>query len=117
MVVPVRELFSDIEVIEAWITAGQPPGRDLGHDDSMRVLKIIEEAGEAAAAYIGMTGQNPRKGVTHTETDLLAELADVAVTALCAMQHFTGSASRTELLIIRKVKHIMGRSNIDGSHS
>ncbi|MFF5076806.1 hypothetical protein ACFY36_07125 [Actinoplanes sp. NPDC000266] len=50
-----------------------------------RILKVTEEAGEAAAAWIGLLGQNPRKGVTHTRDDVAAELADVAFTALVAI--------------------------------
>lgn len=50
-----------------------------------RILKLTEEVGEAAAAWIGATGQNPRKGVTHTYSDVAQELADVAFTALVAI--------------------------------
>ena len=50
-----------------------------------RVLKVTEEAGEAAQAWIGFLGQNPRKGVTHTRDQVAAELADVAFTALVAI--------------------------------
>src|SRR4051812_46092163 len=50
-----------------------------------RVLKVTEEAGEAAQAWIGALGQNPRKGVTHTREQVADELADVAFTALVAM--------------------------------
>lgn len=32
-----------------------------------------------------MTGQNPRKGVTHTREDVADELCDVAITALTAL--------------------------------
>jgi NTP pyrophosphatase (non-canonical NTP hydrolase) len=51
---------------------------------TLRVLKIAEEFGEAVQAWIGVTGQNPRKGVTHTRQDVAGELGDVAVTALVA---------------------------------
>ncbi|MEU1687516.1 hypothetical protein [Micromonospora sp. NPDC005707] len=51
-----------------------------------RLLKLTEEAGEAAAAWIGVLGQNPRKGVTHTREEVAAELADVAFTALVAIE-------------------------------
>lgn len=51
---------------------------------TLRILKIVEEAGEAASAWIGTIGQNPRKGVTHTRSDVAAELGDVAFTALVA---------------------------------
>jgi NTP pyrophosphatase (non-canonical NTP hydrolase) len=50
-----------------------------------RIMKITEEAGEAAQAWIGVLGQNPRKGVTHTTADVVGELADVAFTALVAI--------------------------------
>ncbi|HCT79952.1 MAG TPA: hypothetical protein DGG94_06455 [Micromonosporaceae bacterium] len=52
----------------------------------MRILKVTEEAGEVAQAWIGVVGQNPRKGVTHTEREVADELADVAFTALVAIQ-------------------------------
>jgi NTP pyrophosphatase (non-canonical NTP hydrolase) len=52
---------------------------------AFRVLKLTEETGEAAEALIGATGQNPRKGVTHTMDDLANELCDVALTAMLAL--------------------------------
>ncbi|MFD0967466.1 MazG-like family protein [Plantactinospora endophytica] len=51
-----------------------------------RILKVTEEAGEAAGAWIGLVGQNPRKGVTHSLGDVADELADVALTALVAIE-------------------------------
>lgn len=101
--------FADVAAITAWLDTSNPAGP---HEDSMRVLKLVEESGEAAAAYIGMVGQNPRKGVTHTQTDLLNELADVALTALCAMQHFTQSTAATRGVLASKVAGIMARSDI-----
>ncbi|WP_067498912.1 MazG nucleotide pyrophosphohydrolase domain-containing protein [Actinoplanes sp. TFC3] len=53
-------------------------------EQTLRILKIVEEAGEAAAAWVGVTGQNPRKGVTHTPQDVADELGDVAFSALVA---------------------------------
>jgi hypothetical protein len=50
-----------------------------------RILKITEEAGEAAQAFIGMTGQNPRKGVTHNRADLCAEICDVVLASLVTL--------------------------------
>jgi NTP pyrophosphatase (non-canonical NTP hydrolase) len=52
-----------------------------------RVGKVQEEAGEVMAALIGFTGENPRKGITHTADDVVNELLDVALTALCAVEH------------------------------
>jgi NTP pyrophosphatase (non-canonical NTP hydrolase) len=42
----------------------------------VRLLKLTEEVGEVADAFIGMHGLNGRKGVCRTRDDLLAELAD-----------------------------------------
>ena len=104
--------FADVADITAWLDAANPAGP---HEDAMRVLKLVEEAGEAAAAYIGMVGQNPRKGVTHTRDDLLGELADVALTALCAIQHFTQHSAVTRAVLAAKVSRIMARSDIPAS--
>ncbi|MFI2663384.1 MazG-like family protein [Micromonospora carbonacea] len=54
-------------------------------ETGLRILKVTEEAGEAASAWIGTVGQNPRKGVTHTREDVAGELADVVLTALVAI--------------------------------
>ncbi|MEU5688017.1 hypothetical protein DEJ48_10810 [Streptomyces venezuelae] len=66
-------------------------GRDE-HEIAMRLLKVNEEAGEAAAAYIGATGQNPRKGLTHSRNDVAQELADVIVAAAVALLSLTDHA-------------------------
>jgi NTP pyrophosphatase (non-canonical NTP hydrolase) len=67
----------------AWLDAAN--GREQA-SMTFRVLKVAEEAGEAASAWIGVTGANPRKGVTHTVEQVAAELADVALTALIAIE-------------------------------
>lgn len=103
------DLFADVAAITGWLDGANP---DTPHEDSMRVLKLVEEAGEAAAAHIGMVGQNPRKGVTHSRDEFLAELADVAVTALCAMQHFTRDAKVTRGMLAAKVAGIIARADI-----
>jgi NTP pyrophosphatase (non-canonical NTP hydrolase) len=54
------------------------------------LLKLTEEVGEAAEAFIGMHGLNSRKGVCRSRDDLLAELADVIITAAVAMSGVTG---------------------------
>jgi NTP pyrophosphatase (non-canonical NTP hydrolase) len=55
-----------------------------------QLLKLSEEVGEVAQAYLGMTGLNPRKGVTHTREDLTGEVADVIITAAVAMVRLAG---------------------------
>lgn len=52
---------------------------------TLRLLKLSEEVGETSQAWIGVIGQNPRKGVTHSREDVADELCDVIVTALVAL--------------------------------
>ncbi|MEV5779688.1 MazG-like family protein [Streptomyces sp. NPDC048448] len=52
----------------------------------LRILKLSEEVGEVARAVIGATGQNPRKGTTHTWDDVRSELCDVVITGLVALR-------------------------------
>jgi NTP pyrophosphatase (non-canonical NTP hydrolase) len=79
----VDEVATAVRASVAWLDAAN--GRDLA-SLTFRILKVTEEAGEAATAWIGVTGGNPRKGVTHTRDDVAAELADVALTALIAIE-------------------------------
>jgi hypothetical protein len=58
-------------------------------ETALRLLKVQEEAGEVASAWIGVTGQNPRKGVTHDVADVVGELCDVIVAAMVAMTTLT----------------------------
>lgn len=69
----------------AWLDGANGRGE---HETAMRLMKLVEEAGEVMQAYIGMTGQNPRKGVTHTREDVAAELCDVILTAVVALHRF-----------------------------
>lgn len=71
-----------IQRLVAWLN--QQNGCDE-NEISLRLLKLSEEVGEVAQAWIGATGQNPRKGVTHTTSDVADELTDVIVTAMVAM--------------------------------
>ena len=74
--------WTTIRELTAWLdeTNGRSP-----QETTLRILKITEEAGEVAQAWIGVQGQNPRKGVTHTAADVADELCDVIVTALVAL--------------------------------
>jgi hypothetical protein len=77
--------------------------------DWARISKVIEELGEAVAAMIGATGQNPRKGTTHHRDDILNELADVTMTGILAIQHFTKSTSMTREILRNKQTYIYRR--------
>lgn len=83
--------WQDIRDIDAWIDrCVSPIYRDQPlAQDWARLSKIGEELGEAIQAFIGMTGQNPRKGVTNGLDKVLDELSDVVITAVLCMTHLT----------------------------
>lgn len=101
------DLFDAIAIHDDWMRSHNPPS---AHYDAQRVLKLLEESGEAAGAYIGMVGSNPRKGVTHSLDDLLMELADVLFTALGAIHHFTGNLEETKRTVERKAQLLVLRA-------
>jgi hypothetical protein len=96
------DLHLDEQVAQVY--KDQPLAQDWG-----RVSKVGEEFGEAVDALIAYTGQNPRKGVSGHEIDLLNELADVAMTAILAIQHFTKDVNRTKRIVEGKAKFIYER--------
>lgn len=83
------DLWRSVEELYGWLSANRVDGPD---EVLLRILKLSEEVGEVAQAVVGVTGQNPRKGVTHTWDDVSAELCDVAVTALVALRTLTPEA-------------------------
>ncbi|MEV6369651.1 MazG-like family protein [Micromonospora musae] len=86
-------VWATARAFRLWLDAANGTG---DAELTCRVLKLTEEAGEVAGAWIGLLGQNPRKGVTHTRDDVAAELADVAFTALVAIESL-GLDARTVL--------------------
>ncbi|MFF8100111.1 MazG-like family protein [Streptomyces sp. NPDC016640] len=79
---PNPDQWSTIQGLVAWLD------RENGRSDSeigLRILKLSEEVGEVAQAWIGVRGQNPRKGITHSTADVADELCDVIVTAAVAL--------------------------------
>jgi hypothetical protein len=62
---------------------------------AVRLLKLTEEVGEVAEAYIGYTGANARKGFTHESKDVAAELCDVIVTAFVALHDWSTDPAST----------------------
>jgi NTP pyrophosphatase (non-canonical NTP hydrolase) len=86
-----------------WLDAHHP--RDEGQL-TFRLLKVSEELGEAGQAWIGATGQNPRKGITHSRTDVADELADVVFAALVAMASLEADPAE---VLARKARHLLER--------
>lgn len=77
--------------------------------DWARVTKVAEEAGEAVDALIGMTGQNPRKGTYGSIQDLYAELADVVLTGMYAIEHFTKNPEQTVQIVMDRARYHKSR--------
>lgn len=67
----------------------------VGGATHLQVLKLAEEAGEAAAAYIGWTG-DPRPGKEATRADFIKEVCDVALAAMVVLENL-GEDSRQQI--------------------
>lgn len=107
--------FHELRELVAWMddhldaaVADTYKGQPLAQDWA-RVAKVAEEAGEAVDALIGVTGQNPRKGYYGSQAELLSELADVALTGLYAMQHFTKNRYETIGLLMDRARYHRAR--------
>ncbi|WP_042374322.1 MazG-like family protein [Streptacidiphilus neutrinimicus] len=70
----------------------------------LQILKISEEAGEVAEAVIGATGQNPRKGFSHSWTDVERELCDVIITSMVALTRLNSGAEEVFAEHLRQVR-------------
>lgn len=95
--------------LSEWINAGNAHR----HSESIlwsRVLKVTEEAGEVYAALSGAIGENPRKGVTHTMTDVVDELLDVAIAALAAVEHIREHDGKSLDLLVQKIEATHARA-------
>jgi hypothetical protein len=81
-----------------------------------RISKVIEELGETISEIISFTGQNPRKpSNSDAYNKILEELADTAMTAIYAIQHFTkNSLTTAEILSYAQEKHFSRIVNSDG---
>ncbi|MBQ0849488.1 MazG-like family protein [Streptomyces sp. NPDC057620] len=87
------DLWQSIEHLQDWLARTQPD-RPPQETLLLRMLKLSEEVGEVAEAVIGATGQNPRKGVSHTWDDVRAELCDVIITAAVALRTLSPDAQQ-----------------------
>jgi hypothetical protein len=99
----VGEVDQILDNLVSTIYKGQPLAQHWA-----RVAKIQEEAGEAISELIAWTGQNPRKGQDDEAYNrMLRELADTAMTAVYAIQHFTKNVTVTEDIMIEvQRKHL-----------
>ncbi|MEV4227203.1 MazG-like family protein [Streptomyces bobili] len=103
-------LWETVDALCSWLDAGQPVGGREGL--LLRMLKLSEEVGEVAQAVIGATGQNPRKGASHSWEDVQSELCDVVITALVALRTLTPQARE---VFAGHLARVAGRSQGTGS--
>lgn len=54
-----------------------------------QIMYLAEQVGKVGRAYVGMIGQNPRKGVTHDRWDVVRALCDVVCTTFMVLRAFT----------------------------
>ena len=87
-------------------------GAEFSAGDYFRIMKLAEEVGEVVQAYIGTTGANKRKGITHNGYDIASELSDVIITAMVAMH---GYLADPEEFFNRHVEKIWERVQKEGS--
>ena len=77
-----------------------------------RVAKVAEECGEVIAALVAVTGQNPRKGIHGTISDVSYELLDVVVTALAAYEHLDDNHGECMNALESHVNNLVKRAAI-----
>ncbi|QIB46099.1 MazG-like family protein [Streptomyces aureoverticillatus] len=96
------DLWATVDRLHGWLESHSqnPPRETL----LLRMLKLAEETGEVAQAVIGATGQNPRKGTTHTWDDVESELCDVVITALVALRTLTPAPEQALASRLRAVE-------------
>lgn len=75
----------------------------------LRYIKLFEEAGEMVGNIIGMTGQNPRKGVTSDLEHVLEEASDSVITLLGAIEHATGNRGESFGRVFAKIAKVYAR--------
>lgn len=100
-----------IEQVDLWLdgAVSEHYKRQPLAQDWARISKVGEELGEAISAFIGLSGQNPRKGIYASYDDLANELADTALTAIFALQHFTKNTSTVKHILLSKQQAIYER--------
>lgn len=109
----VNMMQAKIAALSSWIDeAPANAARDKEAALWGRVAKVGEEHGEAIAALVGATGQNPRKGRTHGLTDVEKELLDVALTALAAVEHLRGNRGCSIELLDEHVQRVYDRAGL-----
>ncbi|MEV7774951.1 MazG-like family protein [Kitasatospora sp. NPDC086791] len=107
-------IWESVDHLVAWLD--EQGSQSPQEERLLRILKLSEEVGEVGAAVIGATGQNPRKGVTHSWEDVQHELCDVVFAALVALRTLTPDAARVfaDRLAYVEQRSAVSRRPVDG---
>lgn len=103
-----------LQMLDEWLDGNvsqQYKDQPLAQDWA-RISKIGEEFGEVVEAFIGVTGQNPRKGFHGSQDNVDAELVDVALTALLCLQHRTKDTRVTELIVEERIEYRLQKAGL-----
>jgi NTP pyrophosphatase (non-canonical NTP hydrolase) len=95
-----------------WDQVGQLHAHHGDVPVEIRLLKLTEEAGEVAEAFLGVHGLNRRKGVCRSREDLLDELADVIITAAVAMSGITRDVDESRSHFDRRLAAVTERAGL-----
>ena len=95
-----------------WDEVGQLYGYHGDVPVEVRLLKLTEEVGEVAEAFLGVHGLNKRKGTCRSRDDLLDELADVIITAAVAMGGVTGDVDEARSHFERRLAAVTERAGL-----
>lgn len=98
--------------LSEWVDGSYPETMDPELVLRRRIGKLMEETGEVGRALGGYTGENPRKGFTHTRADVMGELLDVAITALGAWEHMDGNRGRSIEALTVKLDALLNRAGL-----
>ena len=94
--------WDSIDRLQAWLGAGSTLPLEIRR--LLQLMKISEETGEVAEAVIGVTGQNPRKGVSHSWEDVQSEVCDVIIASMVALTLLTPDARGVFAERLRRVE-------------
>ncbi len=95
-----------------WDQVGQLDGYHGDVPVEIRLLKLTEEIGEVADAFLGVHGLNRRKGICRTREDLLDELSDVIITAAVAMTGITGDVGHAHAHLDQRLAAVAARAGL-----
>lgn len=108
-------LWAGLARVRDWHDAHDQAVR-IGDAESLllRLGKIAEEVGEVWEAVIGVTGQNPRKGVTHGMADVVGEVCDVILAAAHALLVLLPEDGQAGAAVLDRLNMVLRRAEQHG---